>query len=261
MAQMWRVESEQGYPLDLLTSALAPPGSKYSFVIGTSDGLVTADRAITALSMNKFETEEPNTTDVFAVEFLPCLSPSVLLSGQRNGCIAIFDDRLKNTRTSARIQHPSAVSHIMQVDGSHIIVAGLHSTLCQYDLRYCSDRPRKQVWRDRNPSRGQGKVATTTVLQYPEHDNQAYTDLGFDVDTEAGVVAAAQSDYKNTVKVFSLQDGKALQTLGSIEAGSHTQKFPESSLPVKAVSFEEDRVGAIKSLWVARGAKITRVGW
>ncbi|KAI9742459.1 MAG: hypothetical protein M1818_003993 [Claussenomyces sp. TS43310] len=257
IAQRWRVESVRGYPLDLLASALGPTGSRYSLVIGTSDGLITADRVSAALTIEKFDTEEPNTSDVFAIEFLSYLSPSVMLTGQRSGKVEIFDDRVDDLSSTGTLHHPSAVSHIKQIDGNRIIVAGLHSTLCQYDLRYCVGRPAHHIWSKHNcRAKGYREKVTKTILQYAEHNNQAYTDLGFDVDIEAGLVAAAQSDGSNTVKIFSLHGGQALQTLDATYVGTTF-----SNLPIKALAFQEDRTGAPKSLWVAKGTKVIRYGW
>jgi hypothetical protein len=135
--------------------------------------------------------------DVFALEFLSN-HPSVLMSGGRSGGLNFTDLRVPDYGSQADvIKHQSSITHIKQLDAHRIIVAGLESCLCQYDLRF-----RK------------GPERTQSVLQYPDYQNTAHTRIGFDVDLELGVVAAAQEhDISHPpVQLFSLHGGYPLQS-------------------------------------------------
>lgn len=112
---------------------------------------------------------------VFALEFMSN-EPSVLMSGGRNGFLSITDLRVPHFgQQPDEIKHQSSITHIKQFDTHRIIVAGLKSSLCQYDLRFCK-----------------GPERTRSILQYPEYQNTASIRIGFDIDVESGVVAAAQ---------------------------------------------------------------------
>ncbi len=75
--------------------------------------------------------------DIFALEFLSD-NPSVLLSGGRPGLLHVTDLRVPTFGygNSDIISHPSSITHIKQLDAHRILVAGLDSHMCQYDLRY-----------------------------------------------------------------------------------------------------------------------------
>lgn len=135
--------------------------------------------------------------DVFAIEFLSEV-PSVLMSGGRSGILNVTDLRVPDFGSQADvIKHQSSITHIKQLDTHRIIVAGLESTLCQYDLRF-----RK------------GPKRTQSVLQYPDYQNTASVRIGFDVDVESGIVAAAQEhDISHPpIQLFSLHGGHLLQS-------------------------------------------------
>ena len=112
--------------------------------------------------------------DVFALEFLSN-DPSVLLSGGRNGILNITDLRVPDFGTQADfIRHPSCITHINQLDTHRILVAGLQSSLRQYDLRF-----RKTAAR------------TQSILEYPAYHNKSTIRIGLDVDLKTGVVAVS----------------------------------------------------------------------
>jgi WD40 repeat protein len=198
-----------------------------------------------------------------------CLShfPSVILSGARSGIINILDVRVPENQYQSGhegIMHPSAVVHIKQINGNLITVAGLDSTLCNYDLRFTKKQPRASSWPNIRSRRMAGhgskpiySECTVPVLVYPEHENDAYIDLGFDIDPETGIAAAVQHDEANTVKIFSLKTGGVLKTMDATRVGGSID-----TANVKAVRFIQDKEErGMKSLWVAKGTKIIRYAW
>lgn len=189
--------------------------------------------------------------------------PSVILGGARNGRITFLDVRVKRGQyqhLNKIIRHPSVVSKIKQLNENIIVVAGLNSTLCNYDLRFIQTRSRDKAWQNWTQRPGPAvrhAEVSNPVLVYPEHSNGPYMDLGFDIDPEAGIVAAVQDDYFSTLKIFSADTGHVLQALN-----------PQFQLPandiamVKAVRFLQDCDGGhMKSLWVAKGTRMVRYAW
>ncbi len=208
----------------------------------------------------------PRPSAVLAVECL-AQQPSVILAGTRNGYVRFFDvrDRIRDYYSDIEsIKHPSAVSKIKQLSDHVIAVAGLKSTLCNYDLRFSKQRPRGKAWPDWHcaHARGpeiEGDEVSNPVVLYPEHHNSAHLELGFDVDVEAGIVAAAQHDAYRTISIFSSKTGQLLKSLHvkDTQALSSCDKAD-----VKALKFIPDRGSEhMKSLWAAKGTRIIRFGW
>lgn len=149
-------------------------------------------------------------TDIFALEFL-AENHNLLLSGGRKGILNIADFRVPNTytRPADAINHPSSISHIRQLDSHRIIVAGLNSSLCQYDLRFRKlTKPVSSPGQKRKRSVESQKI-TRSILQYPDFQNDSDFQIGFDVDLESGIVAAAQNSNHQSpfVRLFSLHEG------------------------------------------------------
>jgi hypothetical protein len=194
--------------------------------------------------------------DVFALEFLSN-DPSVLISGGRSGILNITDLRVHDFGQQAdTIKHQSSITHIKQLDNHRIIVAGLKSSLCQYDLRF-----RK------------GPKRTQSILQYPDYQNTASIRIGFDVDPESGIVAAAQEhDISHSpVQLFSLHGGHALQSVVSGIGRERPDHWPpksvypryrpiESTEVVPCVRFVRDVEGKMKSLYIAADV-VLKYGW
>lgn len=177
--------------------------------------------------------------------------------------------RLEDTVLRSRlgsIKHPGAICNIKQIDDNLVIVAGLNSTLCNYDLRYCKRQDQPKSWADSAAWSESGismspnikdDYLTSPILTYPDHSNDAHLDLGFDIDAEAGIAAAVQNDERNTVKVFSLKSGEVVQNLDVTEVGSSID-----TASAKALRFVKDRKdGGMKSLWVAKGTKMVSYAW
>jgi hypothetical protein len=201
------------------------------FDSGTSAGIITIDKQnVNAYFLNRDQFPAGHGKDVFALEFLSEV-PSVLMSGGRNGILNMTDLRVPNFGAQADvIKHQSSITHIRQLDTHRIIVAGLKSTLCQYDLRF-----RK------------GPTRTQSVLQYPEYQNTAYIRIGFDVDVESGVVAAAQQhDISHPpIQLFSLHGGYPLQS----NVCGFNPTLDHNVVP--CLRFVRDVENRMKSLYVA----------
>ena len=197
--------------------------------------------------------------DVFALEFLSH-EPHVFMSGGRSGILNITDLRVPESGQQAdMIKHQSSITHIKQLDDHRIIVAGLESNLCQYDLRF-----------RKGPNR------TQSILQYPEYQNTATIRIGFDIDLESGVVAAAQEHDMShpPVQLFSLHGGHPLKSnvsdAGRQPSASRAEGFPFISPRYRAirdnevvpcVQFVRDREeGRMKSLYTAADV-INRYRW
>jgi hypothetical protein len=162
------------------------------------------------------------------------------------------------------IIHPSSIIHIRQLDTHRIIVAGLNSHLCQYDLRF-----RKM---DRTPQPQNSQVGraieienpypTRSIVQYPEYHNSANTRLGFDINIETGVVAACQEQFTGThyesVQLFSLHSGQSLDS-PLLSSKLFAPEEPDDC-NINCVRFARDSDFKTKSLYVIK-RNIQRYAW
>ncbi|RFU32659.1 hypothetical protein B7463_g3679, partial [Scytalidium lignicola] len=232
--------------VDVFCSAPAPPSSSTLFAFGTSHGILEVDKRDFGMSwLGPTFRGNPNNSyppGVFALEFL-FNQPSVLLSGGRNNIIEITDCRSPEWGSeSSRLRHPSAVACIKQLDDHRIIVAGLNSTLRQYDLRY-----RKREWRRTG---GKRKECTRPILEYPEYRNISTIQTGLDVDIETGIIAAGQDFEK--VALFSLHGGDKLTSL-PLENPNRDS--------VSCIRFAKDNDRGTKSIWVGHDPYIEQFAW
>ncbi|KAI9759401.1 MAG: hypothetical protein M4579_002390 [Chaenotheca gracillima] len=158
--------------------------------------------------------------DVLAVEFI---SDGLLAAGQRNGRVDILDKRKPRMGTDRQgtsshfVRHPSSVTNIKKVDDHHIIVCGLENSLCMYDLRFSHPpSPRKAFMEPTRP-----------VLEY-DHQNEYRLGLGFDIDIDAGLVAAA-TDQKTT-NLFVLNTSEKISLSPFTGISSQRPRFTHDSL-------------------------------
>lgn len=162
------------------------------FACGTSYGIMAIDKFLDPVWItppilaSAGRIPETCPRDIFALQFL-AETPSVLLSGGRLGLLHINDLRIGNSfeKNLDWIYHPSSITHIKQIDPHRIIVAGLNSSLRQYDLRY----RKADTIIPKNHGRG---TPTRSIVQYPDYFNTATVECGFDVDVESGIVAVSQ---------------------------------------------------------------------
>ena len=243
--------------VDILSSAAAPLDSSLLFACGSSHGILTIDKRDfnTKWISPRPVPHEDHPKDILALEFLSD-NHSVLLSGGRQGLLNVTDLRIpKFGHNGDVISHPSSITHIKQLDAHRIIVAGLHSNLCQYDLRF------RKTDSITTPPRSNRERAThnytRSILQYPGYHNNATIQIGFDVDLETGIVAAAQEQdhYHPSIQLFSLHGGHILKTPRIAEFAGVDERRP-----AKCVRFAKDIETKMKSLYVENG-DIRRYGW
>lgn len=254
------------------SSTSAPPSSSLLFALGSSHGLLTIDKRNYDMNwLGPKPTQFQNyPKDIFALEFLSD-TPSVLLSGGRPGLLHITDLRAPTFGygNSDIISHPSSITHIKQLDAHRILVAGLDSHMCQYDLRYRREEPlgpsSAHYSGSKNP---RNRTSTRSILTYPEYCNPARIHLGFDVDLESGIIAAAQeqglqSDISGSpaVRLFSLHGGHVLPSPDASKTKSWD--FDEDVKNVRCVKFARDIEGKMKSLYVGQAPlpQICRYTW
>lgn len=260
----------RGRDVDVLSSTSAPPSSSLLFAFGTSQGILSLDKRNYDMTWatSRPRKEEPYYKDVFALEFLVD-NPSVLLSGGRPGLLSITDLREPLSESKADfIRHPSSITHIKSLDGRRILVAGLNSSLCQYDLRFRKSNDTGPIDLPRNTkSYPHYNKPTRSLLAYPDYRNYASTQLGFDVDLESGIIAAAQEQEAGhlPVQLFSLHGGKKItspyahrpQSLATLSESWDN----ENATNAKCVRFARDIEGRMKSLYVGAGHDIQRFAW
>jgi hypothetical protein len=204
---------------------------------------------------------ETHPKDIFALEFLYD-NPSVLLSGGRPGLLNITDLRVPVFgRNADTISHPSSIIHIKQLDAHRILVAGLNSSLCQYDLRFRKDSHSSPP-RQRQTSRHNLKL-TRTILTYPDYWNNASIQLGFDADLELGIIAAAQEqdEHHRPVQLFSLHGGHKLRSPYVSRYAPGSGHDENAAVNPKCVRFVRDIEGRMKSLFVGQTIDIRRFAW
>ena len=240
--------------MSVFSSVPAPPDTTLLFAIGTSAGILEVDTNTNTTWLSPAPANhDEHPKDVFALEFLSEI-PDVLLSGGRNGILNIIDHRKPSFGSNADvIIHPSSINHIKQLDTHRLIVSGLNSSLCQYDLRFRktgASLPQVKQASKNNP------MATKPILQYPDFWNNATIQIGFDVDLESGIVAAAQEqdEFHAPVQLFSLHGG---HKLWSPYVSKNEHHFSENQPIVKSLSFVHEE-GRMKSLWIGRGCTVER---
>ncbi|CZT08814.1 uncharacterized protein RAG0_13781 [Rhynchosporium agropyri] len=248
----------RGPGVSIFSSTPAPPVSDLLFAFGTSRGVLATSKARLGTCYVTARPPPGLRDDLFAVEILSD-SPNTLLSGGRRGILNLTDLRAAIPPwDNDTITHPSSITHIRQIDANRIIVCGLQSSLCQYDLRFRKEDSKPAKWslhqahaRNRNPSR--------SIVQYPDYHNTASHQAGFDIDPDSGIVAAAQEadDYHPSVQLFSLKTGHRFDS-------PHAFGFEfrdEKDWLVKCLRFARDSDSGRKSLYVGQRPLIQRYAW
>jgi hypothetical protein len=203
---------------------------------------------------------EKHPKDIFSLEFLHD-NPSILLSGGRPGILNITDLRVPVFgRNADIITHPSSITHVKQLDAHRILVSGLGSSLCQYDLRFRKNTTRSSAWPQpfSKHSSQRNRYPTRYILAYPDYCNEATVQLGLDIDIESGIVAAAQEqdEHHCPVQLFSLHGGHKL-----CSRYLSKRSYVEDVANVKCLRFARDIEGRMKSLYVGQPPDIQRFAW
>jgi hypothetical protein len=139
----------------------------------------------------------------------------------------------------------------------------LNSSLCQYDLRFrkaniyspprIQDFPKQKSRRNLN--------STGSILAYQDYCNSSSIQLGFDVDLESGIIAAAQErdESHRPVQLFSLHGGHKLHS--PYVSRPRPRGEDEDTTNVKCLKFATDIDGKMKSLYVGLSRDIQRYAW
>ncbi|KAI9735256.1 MAG: hypothetical protein M1834_001846 [Cirrosporium novae-zelandiae] len=185
-----------GPDLSIWCSKSSPFGP--SFAVGTSYGcdvFTSSSDAWTRTMHQCYRTK----TDHRAIEFL---SPNIIIAGLLDGTLTLYDTRTGERRVQ-RLRHASKVTHLAAIDEMRVVCAGLQNNLDMYDLRYTSTLGK---WR--SPSFA--PQSSRPAISYEGYRNWTSETIGFDIDPELGIVAAATDDGK--VQLFELYTGKAVQS-------------------------------------------------
>lgn len=247
---------------DMFCSAAAPDQSPLRFAFGTTSRILTVGKETEALStIRQSGYNNSELKDILALQFQ---DHNTLLVGNRRGKLYITD--LRDPRfdsTASIIHHPSTITHIRTLDTYRILVAGLNSTLYQYDLRFTkADTFSLPPQPSKSPK---NTLRTRPILVYDYH-NSAIINIGLDVDLESGIIAAAQeySPHHSTIQLFSLHGGHQLRS-PALDAefsptASRTGTVGEA-LPIRCVRFARDVEGRPRSLYVSSSHGLIRYAW
>lgn len=178
--------------------------------------------------------------EIFDQDF--CVAnPHVLLAGGRQHRLWMTDLRTPDADWSFAA-HASSIARLRSVGENHVLVSGLRSSMCMYDLRFLGRG-------DRSRSNGTSTTASP-VLTFPTHHNEAHLYAGWDVSTDLGAVAAAQDN--GTVALFSLRSGRRLRAPAVSAIAS------EGGVPIRALQFQRMPHERSPSLFVGEGLSITK---
>ena len=166
---------------------------------------------------------------------------NIVFAGGRSPKVWMADLR-SAPQWSTPIRHPSAIARLRSVNEHQVLVFGLQSSMLLYDTRFLRT-PRRAGGFDTN--------ATSPLVVFQRHANEAHVHIGFDVCKRLGAVAAAQED--GSVALFSLESGRRMRC--EVLDG----KGASRGRPVRALMFDEmeaddERTG----LWVGEGLGIVK---
>lgn len=174
-------------------------------------------------------------------------NPNVLLAGGRQPRLWLTDLRAPEVQWCS-VPHASSVTHLRSVSPHQVLVAGLRSSMCLYDVRFfgrgnptasANAQEKKYRW---TPN------GSTPVLTFEGYNNEAHIHTGWDVNAELGLVAAAHDD--GTVKLFSLKSGRMLKggAVGGVKADT----------PIRALMFQTMPRERMPSLFVGEGPQLRK---
>ena len=209
-------------------SSPRPYGSTTAFALATSAGtrLVAEDQTGWL-----FESQMPflhamrieRDSEVVAVDWL---DTNTIANGFRDGGIRFWDVRSQSpASTSFPVQHPSAIAHVRKLNANTILVAGIESALCSYDLRYLKAGPINR----------QATVSITEpYVSFASYRNKDKLGTAIGCDVYADLVAVGTDTHK--VQVFDGATGREIE-VGGVSKGAMGE-------PVRCLRF----VGGDKSV-------------
>jgi WD40 repeat protein len=229
--------------------------SNENVAVGTSNGLITLENASGTWRCSPLI--ETN-SDVLALDWL---SPTILAAGLRDASVMLYDSRSRDS--IKRLRHGAPIIGLRRADHeSRLVVCGITNCLAMYDLRMIreaipantvsrnSNHHRKQNSRWKTPVGGLAVAPSKPVLRF-EYANQGQFPIGFDVQTELGLVAAAEET--GDVQLYSMRTGEKVRKL-EVASGGVTGEH------VKCLRFVKDERGVAK-LMAGAGARIVEYCW
>ncbi|CRK10870.1 hypothetical protein BN1723_009198 [Verticillium longisporum] len=250
----------RAYSVHLATPA-PTASSELICTLATDDGIIrlTSNNNISWITPKADGAHQRSPSmDVLAQAF-NVANPSILYAGTRSSTVRTLDLRAPPQAWSC-FRTASAVTHLRSLESNpnHILVAALRSNLHIYDLRFLKTEPSAQTrsevprTKKRNRGRDHGRLKqpsgpavaqpATPVLTFPEYRNEAHTHIGFDVNQDVGVVAAAHDTHDGRVALYSLRSGLRLRTPAVDRASTRG--------PVRSLVFQSMPMERHASLWI-----------
>lgn len=180
-------------------------------------------------------------SDVLALSWI---APHTLAAGLRSAEVRLWDSR--SNGTSLRLRHRGVVTGIKSAGSeAQIVVDGLRSSLCMYDLRMVR-APKKT-----------GSRPSKALIEFASEDHQEMYPTGFDVNPELGIVIAAGD--KDWLSAYSLRSGKRLERWRiSNELSLDPSKREEGV--TKCARFVETQQGA-PEIMASFNSRIVKFAW
>ncbi|KAH7133379.1 hypothetical protein B0J13DRAFT_100462 [Dactylonectria estremocensis] len=213
-------------------STPAPASSDLICVIGTNRGVlkVQSNETMSLMAQSNPLRRLQQPKEIFAQDFQDG-NHNILLAGGRQPRLWMSDVRAPESQWSFS-KHASSISHIRSVNPNQVLVAGLQNSMALYDIRFLHCR----------------RDGARPLLEFPDYCNEAHLQIGWDVDTRLGVVAAAQDN--GTVRLFSLRSGRRLR--------SPATDALRSDSPFKALMFQTMPRERLPSLFVGDGSCVRK---
>ncbi|KAI8280589.1 hypothetical protein COL154_002409 [Colletotrichum chrysophilum] len=214
------------------STTIGPPSSSNLVcVIGTSFGLLRlmGDERVRWLGPPRPRPGPPE-GDFFTSSFLPD-NPNVLFAGGRNPTIKLMD--MRTMWDAWELLPIGPVAHLEAVNPHQFVAAGPRSLMAVFDIRYRRLLPN----------------GVRPVVEFEGYKNDAHMHIGWAVDADAGVVAAAHDD--GAVGMYSLLSGRRLRCPAVDGIKGRT--------PIKSLRFTAMPGKRHKSLFVGLGPNLKMI--
>ncbi|KAJ9666137.1 hypothetical protein H2201_003815 [Coniosporium apollinis] len=236
----------------IFTAAANPwHGSQITFAFGSSEGVTTMypDTRPVHHGWTGKKIDETK-SDVLALDWL---SPHLLAAGLRNASVMLYDTR--STGSALRLRHNGAITALHRADDeTRLVICGFPDALCTYDLRMSRELAAPQTSEASKGKRGRHKLKappTVPLLRF-DYSNKYRYPLGFDVNAEVGLVAAAEDNGR--IQLYSLQSGKKVENVPEVQ---ETSAEPHQ---IKCLRIVETGDRGTKVL-AGVGARIVELAW
>lgn len=214
-------------------NAVANPARDGKILLATSNGVMTMD-----MNTDAYFTDTGAPKEAMSVAWM---DERLWLSSTHNGTVQMGDIRDPNA-TVARLRHAGAVSavHGLQPRCDWGLVAWGLETSSVYDLRWTKpatdSKSRHRSGRRKKPKGGKPFTRPLFDFETPESRTQRRYGLGFALDAQAGIVAAASPHVLNSsqVDLWDATTGKILKGPGPLME----KKFPNQVSSLQFVDLE-----------------------